>query len=256
MIKLNSTGLYTIVRREVMRFCRIWTQTLLPSTVSTLLYFIVFGRLIGSRIGNMEQFTYIEYIIPGLVMMSMITNSYMNVSSSVFISKFQRNIEEMLISPLSNNIILWGYVIGGLLRGVIVGILVTMVALFFVKLRIYSLSIVSLIGFLTALLFAIAGFINGILAKKFDDIDIIPTFILTPLIYLGGVFYSIHLLPSAWQKVMHVNPIFYMINSFRFGMLGHSDVDVRIALSVIIIFIISLYCFAIWLLNRGVGIKT
>jgi len=252
----NSIGLYTIVRREVTRFCRIWTQTLLPSTITTMLYFIVFGGLIGSRIGKMDEFSYMEYIIPGLVMMAIITNSYMNVSTSFFISKFQRNIEEMLVSPLSNNVIIWGYVFGGMLRGIIVGTLVAIVSLFFVKLPMYSLAIIFLIGTLTALLFSIAGLINGILAKKFDDIDIIPTFILTPLIYLGGVFYSVYLLPSSWQKVMHANPIFHMINAFRYGMLGRSDVEISLAVSVIIILIISLYYLALWLLNKGVGIKT
>ncbi len=254
--EVNMVGLYTIVRREVTRFCRIWTQTLLPSVVSTILYFIVFGSLIGTRIGKMNDVSYIEYIIPGLVMMSIITNSYMNVASSFFISKFQRNIEEMLVSPLPNVIILWGYVLGGVCRGIIVGVLVTMVSLFFVRLPIGSFTIVLLTAILSSLLFSIAGLINGIVSKKFDDIEIIPTFILTPLIYLGGVFYSIQLLPKFWQKIIYLNPIFYIINVFRFGLLGRSDVEVSTAMWVIISLLIGLYCLAFWLLNKGVGIKT
>lgn len=184
--KVNIIGLYTITRREVTRFLRIWTQTLLPSMISMALYFIIFGNLIGPRIGTMGGFSYIEYIVPGLIMMAIITNSYANVTGSFFVSKFQRNIEEILVSPLPNYIILWGYILPGILRGVLVGILVTLVSLFFTQLQVQNFMLIFCVGILTALLFSLAGLINGIFATKFDDINIIPTFILTPLTYLGG----------------------------------------------------------------------
>jgi ABC-2 type transport system permease protein len=254
--KENSIGLYTIIRREISRFIRIWSQTLLPSVISMTLYFVIFGRLIGARIGEIGGFSYVEYIVPGLIMMSIITNSYGNVVSSFFGSKFQRNIEEMLVSPMPNFIILWGYLLGGLARGIVIGLLVTIVSLSFTKLPLAHLWVVLVVGILTALLFSLAGFINGIFAKKFDDINIVPTFVLTPLTYLGGVFYSIDLLPQIWQWVSYSNPVFYMINAFRYGMLGQSDIDIRVALWVIIGFIVVLYSWAIWLFRKGVGIKT
>jgi ABC-2 type transport system permease protein len=204
----------------------------------------------------MNGFNYIEYIVPGLIMMSIITNSYSNVVASFFGAKFQRSIEEMLVSPLPTSVILWGYIIGGVARGICVGILVTGVSLFFTKLTIQNIWVILLIGLLTAILFSIGGLLNALFAKKFDDINIIPVFVLTPLTYLGGVFYSINLLPPFWQNVTHGNPIFYMVNAFRYGMLGHSDVNVNIAFAVILGFILVAYGLCIWLLTRGVGIRT
>lgn len=253
--KTNGVGLYTIVRREIARFFRIWTQTLLPSVISMTLYFVIFGNLIGSRIGKMGGAQYIEYLAPGLIMMSVITNSYGNVVSSFFGSKFQRNIEEMLVSPLSSSIILWGFVLGGVARGITTGILVTMVSLWFTKLPLQHFWLTLLVGVLTALLFSLAGLINGIFAKKFDDINLVPTFILTPLTYLGGVFYSISLLPGFWQYVTHINPIFYMVNAFRYAMLGYSDIAFPIAIWVMMGFIVVLYTASLWMLKHGVGIK-
>jgi ABC-2 type transport system permease protein len=255
-IKENTIALYTIVRREVTRFIRIWSQTLLPSVITMGLYFVIFGHLMGDRIGSLKGFRYIDYIVPGLIIMSMITNAYANVVASFFGSKFQRNLEEMLVSPMPNGIILWGFILGGLLRGVVVGVLVTGLSLCFSRLLIQQVGLMALIAVLTSLLFSIAGFINGIFAKKFDDINIVPTFILTPLTYLGGVFYSMDLLPDFWQKVSYVNPIFYMVNAFRFATLGHSDISVELSVWMIVIFTALLYGWALWLLERGVGIKS
>lgn len=252
----NTIALYTIARREIIRFFRIWSQTLLPPVISVLLYFIIFGNLIGSRIGQMGGVSYMEYIVPGLIMMSIITNAYGNVVASFFGSKFQRNIEEMLVSPMPNSVILWGYVLGGVARGVVVGVLVTILSFFFVKLTLNNIGLVFIVAILTATLFSLAGLLNGIFAKKFDDINIIPTFVLTPLTYLGGIFYSIELLPPFWQGVTYFNPIFYMVNAFRYGMLGYSDVDIRIALTIIIVFIVAMYLFTLNLLQRGVGIRS
>ena len=253
--KENMIGLYTILRREISRFIRIWSQTLLPSVISMTLYFVIFGNLMGSRIGEIEGISYIEYIVPGLIMMAIITNSYGNVVASFFGSKFQRNIEEMLVSPLPNFIILWGYLLGGLARGIAVGVLVTGLSLFFTALPLTNIWLIIVVAVLTAILFSLAGLINGIFAKKFDDINIVPTFVLTPLTYLGGVFYSIDFLPSFWQWVSYSNPVFYMINAFRYGMLGKSDIDIHVALWVIVGFIIVLYSWAIWLFRKGIGIK-
>lgn len=254
-IKENMTGLYTIIFKEITRFLRIWTQTLLPSVISITLYFIIFGNLIGPKIGQMEDHPYIEYLVPGLIMMSIITNAYANVVASFFGSKFQRNIEEMLVSPMWPSIILWGFVLGGLARGVLTGILVTLVSLLFTKIQIYHIGITFLVAITTAILFSLAGLLNGIFAKKFDDINLVPTFILTPLTYLGGVFYSVNMLSQFWQNVTHLNPIFYMVNAFRYGMLGSSDVSITMALTVIFGFILISYSACIILLKKGVGIK-
>jgi ABC-2 type transport system permease protein len=255
-IKQNSIALYTILRREIVRFLRIWSQTLLPPVITMGLYFLIFGNLIGPRIGDMAGFSYIEYIVPGLVMMSVITNSYANVVASFFGSKFQRSLEEMLVSPTPNSIIIWGYLLGGMARGLVVGLLVTILSLFFTKLPIMNVAIILLVAILTATLFSLAGLLNGIFAKKFDDINLVPTFILTPLTYLGGVFYSIHMLPDFWRNITYINPIFYMVNAFRYGMLGYSDVDLTSALTVILVFIVILYSMTVWLMNKGVGIRT
>ena len=235
---------------------RIWIQTIIPSAVSMTLYFIVFGSLIGSRVGQMNGISYIEFISPGIIMMAIINNAYANVVSSFFSAKFQRHIEEILVAPVSTFIILAGYVTGGVARGLVVGFVVTLVALCFTDLRIYNYFIVVAVVFFTAVLFSIAGLLNAIFAKKFDDISIIPTFILTPLSYLGGVFYTIDLIPEFWQTVSKFNPILYMVNAFRYGMLGVSDINIYSAFGILLIFIFVLGGIALYLLHRGTGIKT
>lgn len=248
-------GFYTLVRREVVRFFRIWTQTLLPSPITIMLYFVIFGNLIGPRIGSMGGYAYIEFIAPGLIMMAIINNSFSNVVASFYGARFQRNIEEMLVAPLSNLTILMGFLIGGVLRGLIVGFIVTLVALAFTTIYIHNVWIVMLSALLTALLFSLLGFINGMFAKKFDDINIIPTFVLTPLTYLGGIFYSVELLPNFWLKFSHLNPIFYMVNGFRQGMLGVSDVNIWVSLGFISVCIVLIFILTLHLMNRGVGLK-
>jgi ABC-2 type transport system permease protein len=250
------TALRTIATKEILRFARIWIQTVLPPMITTALYFIIFGNLIGSRIGDMDGFRYIEFIIPGIIMMSVITNSYANVVSSFYGSKFQRHIEEMLISPVPNYIILTGFVTGGVTRGLVVGTAVTLVSLTFSPLSIFNLWIMLSMIVLTAILFALAGFINAIFARTFDDISIIPTFVLTPLTYLGGIFYSINMLPEFWQQVSLANPILYMINAFRYGFLGITDISLLASYSISIGFIAALYTFSIYLLRKGQGIRT
>ena len=246
----------TIVRKEVTRFSRIWVQTIVPPAISMTLYFVIFGSLIGSRIGTMNGFSYIDYIAPGIIMMSIINNSYANVVSSFFGAKFQHHIEEMLVAPIPNIVILAGFVTGGVARGLLVGAVVTMVALFFTKLSIHSFSITIAVVFMTSIIFSLAGLINAIFAKKFDDISIIPTFVLTPLIYLGGVFYSIDMLPEFWQTVSAFNPILYMVNAFRYGMLGESDINIGNAFIMLMLFTSVLFVVALQLMNKGVGIKT
>jgi len=245
----------TLLTREVRRFLRIWPQTLLPSAITMTLYFIIFGNLIGSRIGEMGGFSYMEYIVPGIIMMAVINNAYANVASSFYSAKFQSHIEELIVAPVPNYLILAGYVAGGTARGLCVGFIVTLVSLFFTQLPIQHLFVTVSMVFLSAVLFAIGGFINAIYARSFDEIAIIPTFILTPLTYLGGVFYSISLLPDFWQNVSLLNPILYMVNAFRFGMLGASDVPVAVAFSIILICIVGLTAFAIYLLNKGTGLR-
>ncbi|MBS3805362.1 MAG: ABC transporter permease [Oleiphilaceae bacterium] len=245
----------TIVIREIRRFTRIWPQTLLPPAVTMTLYFVIFGNLIGARIGEMDGFEYMSFIVPGLIMMAVITSSYANVVSSFFGMKFQRSIEELLVSPVPNWVILLGYVAGGMARGLGVGLIVTLLSLAFTRLQIHNLPVVVLTVFLTSALFSVAGFINAMLATKFDDISIVPTFILTPLTYLGGVFYSIQLLPDFWRAVSMLNPILYMVNAFRYGILGASDVNVWIALAMIFVFISALSWLALRLLKRGKGIR-
>jgi len=249
-------ALCTIIRKEIRRFTRIWVQTLIPPAITMALYFVIFGNLIGSRIGEMGGFDYMAYIVPGLIMMSVITNSYSNVVSSFFSSKFQRQIEELLVSPTPNWVVLVGYLAGGMGRGLMVGLIVTALSLFFTKLHIAHLGITLAIILLTSLLFSLGGFINGIFAHSFDDISIIPTFVLTPLTYLGGVFYSIQLLPEFWQKVSMVNPILYMVNSFRYGILGVSDIAVGLAFGMISLFVVGMFLFALYLLKNSKGLRT
>ena len=248
-------ALQTIATKEYLRFIRIWVQTVLPPAITTALYFIIFGELIGSQISDIEGFAYMDYIVPGLILMAVITNAYANVVSSFFSSKFHHSIEEMLVSPLPNYIILIGFVSGGLARGIIVGLAVTVVSTFFTHLEIHSYTVTISVFVLTSILFALAGFINAVYARSFDDISIVPTFILTPLTYLGGIFYSISMLPEFWQKVSLVNPILYMINAFRYGLLGVTDIDLTLAFSIIIGFITVLYIFALRLLRLGIGLK-
>ncbi|WP_110710114.1 ABC transporter permease [Salinicola sp. CR57] len=249
-------SLWTMVVKEVRRFVRIWPQTLVPPSITMTMYFIIFGNLIGSRVGEMHGISYMSYIVPGLIMMSVITNSYSNVASSFFSNKFQRSVEEMMVSPMPNWVILAGFVIGGAARGLGVGLIVTVVSLFFTHLDLHHPFLTLMVVVMTALLFSIGGFINALLAKKFDDISIIPIFVLTPLTYLGGVFYSIDLLPEFWQKVTMVNPILYMVNAFRYGILGISDIPVSGALIAIAAFIVAFWCLALWMLNRGKGIRS
>ncbi|NOQ81408.1 MAG: ABC transporter permease [Methylophaga sp.] len=245
----------TLLTREVRRFIRIWPQTLLPPAITMTLYFIIFGNLIGSRIGEMGGFSYMEYIAPGIIMMSVINNAYANVASSFYSAKFQSHIEELLVAPVPNHLILAGYVAGGTARGLCVGLIVTIVSLFFTAIEIQHLFITISMVVLSAVMFALGGFINAIYATSFDEISIIPTFILTPMTYLGGVFYSISLLPEFWQNVSLLNPIFYMVNAFRFGMLGVSDIAVEIAFSIILVCITALTSFALYLLNKGTGLR-
>ncbi len=248
-------SLQTIVIKEVLRFSRIWIQTILPSAITVSLYFVIMGTFIGSQINDIDGYSYIEFIAPGLIMMGIITNSYANAVSSFYSSKFQRHIEEMLVSPMPNYIIILGFMLGGIARGITVGIVVTFVSFLFTDLQIHSLSIVLLTSTLTAALFSLAGIINGIYAKSFDDISIIPTFVLTPLTYLGGIFFSIEMLPEFWQKVSLANPILYMINSFRRGLLGVSDVSFATSISVILAFLTVLFLLCLYLLNKGIGIR-
>ncbi|MCZ6809722.1 MAG: ABC transporter permease [Proteobacteria bacterium] len=254
-LTLNWIGLKTLVRKEIVRIIRIWIQTIVPPAITMTLYFIIFGNLIGRRIGSMGGFDYMQYIAPGLIMMSVITNSYGNVVSSFFGAKFGRHIEEMLVSPMSNATVIMGHVAGGVFRGLLVGMLVTIVALFFTKLEVQHPLITLSIVILSSTVFALAGFINAVFARKFDDISIVPSFVLTPLTYLGGVFYSISLLPEFWQKVSLANPIIYMVNAFRYGILGVSDINITYAYLIVGLFVIGLFSVSLALLNRGVGIR-
>jgi ABC-2 type transport system permease protein len=252
----NLIALYTIVRREIARILRIWGQTLVPPAITMTLYFLIFGTLIGRRIGSMGGFDYMDFIVPGLVMMAIIQNAYGNISSSFFGAKFGRHVEELLVSPLPNWVILLGYVTGAVLRGLLVGIIVLGIAMFFTKVRIPHPLITLSTVLLAATVFALAGFVNAVYAKKFDDIAIVPTFILTPLTYLGGVFYSVSLLPPLWERVSWFNPVLHMVNAFRYGLLGVSDVPRWIAYAVMIGFLVTLTAVALRLLTKGVGLRT
>jgi ABC-2 type transport system permease protein len=252
----NSIALKSILNKEVQRFMRIWVQTLVPPAITISLYFVIFGSLIGSRIGEMGGFDYMSFIVPGLIMMSVITNSYSNVASSFFSAKWQRNVEEMLVAPVPNWVIVAGYVGGGMARGILVGLIVTLVSLFFVDIQIHNIWIIIATVALTSATFSLGGLINAIYAGSFDDISIIPTFVLTPLTYLGGVFYSISLLPEFWQGVSQANPIVYMVNAFRYGFLGISDVSITTAFMVIGVFIVTLFAIAMTLISKGTGLRT
>ena len=252
----NLIALGTIIRREVMRILRIWPQTLVPPAITMTLYFLIFGGLIGSRVGKMEGVDYMAFIVPGLVMMSVIQNSYGNISSSFFGAKFGRHIEELMVSPMPNWVILTGYVAGAVLRGLMVGAIVMAIAMLFTPVRMPHPIITISSVVLGATIFSLAGFVNAVYAKKFDDVAIVPTFILTPLTYLGGVFYSIKLLPGWAQALTHANPIFYMVNAFRYGLLGDSDVPLWVAYALMLGFVAALGALALWLLKKGVGLRS
>ncbi len=256
MMRDSLVCFYTIARRETTRIFRIWVQTLVPPVITMTLYFIVFGSFIGSQLSGIKGFEYMAFIAPGLIMVSIITNSYTNTVSSFFSTKFQKNIEEMLVSPTPNWVIVLGFVSGGVIRGLSVGLLVSLVSLIFIRLPMYSFIYTAVFAFLTSFVFALAGMINGIFAKKFDDISIIPTFVITPLTYLGGVFYSISLLPDFWQMVSKANPIIYMIDGFRYGFLGISDMHVAGGLAMLCFFAVTLFSINLYLLKKGIGIRS
>ncbi|MBI6549428.1 ABC transporter permease [Xenorhabdus lircayensis] len=256
MIQLYWVALKTIWIKEITRFGRIWVQTLLPPVITMSLYFVIFGNLVGSRIGEMGGVGYMQFIVPGLIMMSVITNSYSNVSSSFFGAKFQRSIEEVLVAPVPTHVIIAGFVGGGVARGVCVGILVTLVSSLFVPLQVHSWGMVVITLLATSILFSLAGLLNAIFAKTFDDISIIPTFVLTPLTYLGGVFYSLTLLPAFWQAVSKLNPIVYMVSGFRYGFLGIADVSLAMTLGMLSAFMIGFYWLAWYLIESGRGLRT
>ena len=251
----NWVGFQTIVRREYNRIMRIWGQTLVPPAITATLYFVIFGRLIGGRIGDMGGYTYMQYIAPGLIMMTVITNSYGNVVSSFFGAKFGKHIEELLVSPMPNYLIVIGYMMGGILRGLLVGAVVSAIALAFTHLHVAHPVIVVSAVLLSAIVFSLAGMVNAIFAKNFDQISFIPTFILTPLTYLGGVFYTVTLLPEFAQRLSHANPILYMVSAFRFGFLGVSDVDVTLSFTIMIVAAVTLFSTCMWLLYKGVGLR-
>lgn len=246
----------TIVTKEVVRFLRIWTQTLLPPAITMGIYFVVFGRFLGDRIQNFGQFSYIEFLVPGLVMMAVITNSFTNVASSFFSAKFQRSIEEMLVSPIPDWLLVSAYVTGGAVRGILTGLVVLSMSLLFTSITVHSLPLIGLFLVLTSVTFATAGFVNGMLANKFDDIAIVPTFVLTPLTYFGGVFYSIDLLPELWRKLSLANPILYMVNGFRYGFLGVSDIRVELGVGILLGFFVGLFVACLALMKRGRGLRT
>jgi ABC-2 type transport system permease protein len=256
MMKRSLISLTSIARKEMTRIFRIWLQTLVPPVIMITLYFIIFGSFIGSQLNDIGGYSYMAFIAPGLIMMSIITNSYSNTVSSFFSTKFQRNIEELLVSPTPNWVIVLGYISGGMTRGLSVGFLVSVFSLFFIRLPFFNIFYIILFAFLTSFVFSLAGMINGIFAKKFDDISIIPTFVITPLTYLGGVFYSISLLPEFWQALSRANPIVYMIGGFRYGFLGISDINVWAGVGMLILFSVLLFSVTLYLLKKGIGVRT
>jgi ABC-2 type transport system permease protein len=246
---------HTIVVKEVRRYLRIWPQTLLPPAITMTLYFVIFGSLIGSRIGEMGGFSYMQFVVPGLIMMAVVTNSYSNVVSSFFGAKFNHSVEELLVSPVPNWVILTAYVCGGVSRGLMVALIVTSLSLFFAELSVHNLWLTVAIVLMSSILFALFGFINAVFANNFDDISIVPTFVLTPLIYLGGVFYSMDMLPEFWANVSRINPLVYVVNGFRYGVLGVSDVDVVFSFSMILLFTIVAFTYCMHLLNTGTRLR-
>ncbi|RBP80235.1 ABC-2 type transport system permease protein [Shewanella putrefaciens] len=256
MNQLYFIAFKSILSKEINRFTRIWIQTLVPPAITMTLYFLIFGNLVGSRIGEMGGVSYMEFIAPGLIMMSVITNSYSNVASSFYSAKFQRNLEELMVAPVPHYVLIAGYVGGGVARGLCVGLIVTLVAMFFVDISLHYAGLVVMTVFLTSVLFSLGGLINAVFAKSFDDISIIPTFVLTPLTYLGGVFYSLSLLPPFWQGVSALNPVVYMINVFRYGFLGFADISVSLSIAIMIGFCVTLWTLAYYLVSRGIGLRS
>jgi ABC-2 type transport system permease protein len=250
------TAYYTIVRKDAKRILRIWPQTFLPSAITSALYFLIFGSFLGTRIGNIGSVPYINFVIPGLVMLAVVTNSFANVATVMFQAKFMvRNIDEILVSPTPPWVIVAGFITSGVVRGTLVGILVLIVAAFFAPLSIYNFGVVIVFLILTSLAFSLGGLVNGIYAKTFDGITIIPTFVLAPLVYLGGVFYSVEILPDFWRTISHLNPIFYVINGFRYGFLGFADVSLLTSLGVLVAIIVVLGALSIHQLRTGLGLK-
>ena len=255
-LNIQVTAYKTIVRKEVLRFSRIWKQTLIPPVITNILYFIIFGNLIGERIGKIETFSYTDFIFPGLLLMSVITHSYTNTVSSLYISKYHRYIEELLVSPINNYTILIGFITGGVIRGLSVGVVVILAAQFFVTFTVHNIILMLAVIFLSSTLFSMCGFLNGIFANDWDDINVIPTFIMTPLTYLGGIFFSISMLPGIWQEIALVNPILYLINALRFSMLGITDVSILLSLLIILLFNIVLALLCLHFLRTGKGLRT
>lgn len=256
MNQLYFIAFKSILSKEINRFTRIWIQTLVPPAITMTLYFLIFGNLVGGRIGEMGGVSYMEFIAPGLIMMSVITNSYSNVASSFYSAKFQRNLEELMVAPVPHYVLIAGYVGGGVARGLCVGLIVTLVAMFFVDISLHHAGLVVMTVFLTSVLFSLGGLINAVFAKSFDDISIIPTFVLTPLTYLGGVFYSLSLLPPFWQGVSALNPVVYMINVFRYGFLGFADISVPLSIAIMLGFCVALWTLAYYLVSRGIGLRS
>lgn len=255
-LSANWVAYATLTRREIIRFSRIWVQTLIPPAITTTLYFLIFGKLIGSRVGNIDGVSYIEYIAPGLIMMAVLMNAYSNVTSSFFGTKFHHNIEEQLVSPMPDALIILGYVTGGVLRGLAVGLIVTVVSIFFTQIHIEHWFLTVLVSVLTAVVFSFAGFLNALYAKSFDDVSIVPTFVLAPLTYLGGIFYSISMLSPTWQTVAQFNPLLYVINGFRYGMLGFSDVSFTLTIVVLFILVFVLFFAALYLMKHSAGVRS
>lgn len=256
MMHRNWISFTTIARKEMIRIFRIWLQTLVPPVITITLYFIIFGSFIGSQLGDIDGYDYMAFIAPGLIMMSIITNSYTNTVSSFFSTKFQRNIEELLVSPTPNWVMVLGYISGGMTRGLCVGMLVSLVSLLFIRLPLFNVPFTILFALLTSFVFSLAGLINGIFAKKFDDVSIIPTFVITPLTYLGGVFYSISLLPDFWRILSKANPVVYMISGFRYGFLGIADINVWVGLAMLLLFSVGLFLITLYLLKKGTGVRS
>lgn len=255
-LQIARVALRTLVTKEVTRILRIWVQTLIPPVITMSLYFLIFGRLVGSRVGEVQGYTYMEFIVPGLVLMSVITNSYSNVVSSFFGARFGKSIEELLVAPVPNSVIIAGYSAGGMVRGLLVGFLVACVSIFFSGVLIHNLAILVGTVLLTSAIFTQAGFLNALFARKFDDVSIVPTFILTPLTYLGGIFYSIEMLPEPFYTISLFNPILYMINACRYGFLGISDIPVYLSFTGGFVFLFGLFFTNLFIMKRGYGIRT
>jgi ABC-2 type transport system permease protein len=247
---------YTMVRKDVVRMFRIWIQTFLPSVVTSVLYFLIFGSFLGSQIGLIEGVPYIAFVVPGLIMLAIVTSSYANTSFTFFSSKFfARSIDEILVSPTPPWLLIAGFITGGIVRGVLVGTLVLLVSIFFTHLSVHNLGVMLLFAILTALIFSLAGLVNGIYAKSIDGINIVPTFVLTPLVYLGGVFYSVSMLPIFFEKLSYINPVFYLVNGFRYGFLGISDVSILVSLGVLLSLTLTLVAVNWYFIKTGLGLR-